>query len=176
MYFTSNDGSENMFVYQPTLDTLELKKEKGTYYVLSWKSSGVYNSKLKPLYTASVHSLKHFGCQMGLNFNEDPLDVEQNNYLTKISNVYIVYDLAAMSKIPLKSFELKNYLFGVTNIIKISDKDKWVFGGYGGADWWNFGNITARNVIFFGVDNSSSSYVDNLKNGFLILGNALVNL
>ena len=27
-FFTSNDGSQNTFVYQPTLDTLELKKAK----------------------------------------------------------------------------------------------------------------------------------------------------
>ena len=46
-----------MFVYQPTLDTLKLKKDKGTDYVLSWKSNGVYNSKLKPLYTAFLHSI-----------------------------------------------------------------------------------------------------------------------
>ena len=26
MYFTSSDESQDMFVYQPTLDTLELKK------------------------------------------------------------------------------------------------------------------------------------------------------
>ena len=30
IYFTSNDGSQNTFVYQPTLDTLGLKKDKGT--------------------------------------------------------------------------------------------------------------------------------------------------
>ena len=30
IYFTSNDGSQNTFVYQPTLDKLELKKDKGT--------------------------------------------------------------------------------------------------------------------------------------------------
>ena len=53
MYFTSTDGSEDTFVYQPTVDTLELKKDKGTDYVLSWKSNGVYNSKHKSLYTAS---------------------------------------------------------------------------------------------------------------------------
>ena len=34
IYFTSNHGSQNTFVYQPTLDTLELKKDKGTDYVL----------------------------------------------------------------------------------------------------------------------------------------------
>ena len=27
MYFTSNDGPQNMFVYQPTLDPLEFKKK-----------------------------------------------------------------------------------------------------------------------------------------------------
>ena len=26
IYFASNDGSQNIFAYQPTLDTLELKK------------------------------------------------------------------------------------------------------------------------------------------------------
>ena len=35
MYFTSEDGSQNMYVYQLALDTLELKKDKGTDYGLS---------------------------------------------------------------------------------------------------------------------------------------------
>ena len=29
---------------------------------------------------------------MGIRFDKDPLAVEQNNYLTNIINVYIVYD------------------------------------------------------------------------------------
>ena len=41
-----------MFVYQPKLDKLELKKYKGTDYVLDWKSKGVYHSKPKPLHNA----------------------------------------------------------------------------------------------------------------------------
>ena len=49
MYFTSNEWSQNTLAYQPTFDTLELKKDKGTDYVLSWKPKSVYNSKLKPL-------------------------------------------------------------------------------------------------------------------------------
>ena len=56
MFFTSNDGSQNTFVYQPTLETLELRKCKGTDYVLSWKSNAASNSKLKPLYTVFLHS------------------------------------------------------------------------------------------------------------------------
>ena len=34
---------------------------------------------------------------------------------------------------------------------------------------WRFGNYFARNVVIFGVDNSSSSHTDNQKNNFLIL-------
>ena len=34
---------------------LEFKKDKDTDYVLSWKSKGVYNSKLKTLCTAWCH-------------------------------------------------------------------------------------------------------------------------
>ena len=42
--FTRNDGSQKTYVYQTTFDTSELKKDKGTDYVLSWKSKGVFNS------------------------------------------------------------------------------------------------------------------------------------
>ena len=35
IYFTSNDGSQNTIAYQPALDTLELKKDKGADYVYS---------------------------------------------------------------------------------------------------------------------------------------------
>ena len=63
---------------------------------------------------------------------------------------------------------------GATNIVKNSDKDNWVFSGYGiafdGEGWWSFSNGADRNVIAFGVDNSSWSHVDNFKNNFLILG------
>ena len=43
IYFASNDGSQNKFVYQPETDTLELKREIDTGYVLSWKSKRVFN-------------------------------------------------------------------------------------------------------------------------------------
>ena len=50
IYFTSNDGSQNTFLYQPTLDISKLRKGKCTDYILSWKSKDVYNSRFKPLY------------------------------------------------------------------------------------------------------------------------------
>ena len=57
-------------------------------------------------------------------------------------------------------------MFRATNIVKDSDKEKYVYSGYGIA----FGNDLAKNVIIFGFDNSSSSHTDNLKNNFWVLG------
>ena len=41
---------------------------------------------------------------------------------------------------------------------------------FDGGGSWSFGNDFVRNVIIFGVDNSSSSHTDNHKNNFLVLG------
>ena len=60
-----------------------------------------------------------------------------------MTNAYIVHDLDNWPKIPFRKFTLKN---------------------------WNFGNGSARNVIIFGLDNSSSSHTDNSENNFLVLG------
>ena len=38
--FASNDGSQNTFVYQPTLRMLELKNNTCTEYILSWNLKG----------------------------------------------------------------------------------------------------------------------------------------
>ena len=45
--FFGDDGSQNIFVYQPTFTMLELNIGKVTTdYVIDWKSKGVYNFKL----------------------------------------------------------------------------------------------------------------------------------
>ena len=127
IYFTSNDGSQNTFDHQPTLHKLELNKDKGTDYVLNWKSNGVYNFKLKLLYTVVLYRMKLFGYRMRRKFYEDPLAVEQSSYLTKIVNVFIVYELNAWSRSPTSNFAFTNCLSGATNVVKNSDKEKCVY-------------------------------------------------
>ena len=56
MYLTSVDGSQNMFFYQPTSDTLELKKDKGIDFAVSSKSKGLCIFKLMTLYTIFLYS------------------------------------------------------------------------------------------------------------------------
>ena len=106
-------------------------------------------------------------------FDKDLLAVEQNNYLTKFENVYVIFDLDAGPRNPTNNFKFKNCLFRATNIVKNSDKEKCVCSGYGitfdSAGSWSFGNDFARNVIIFDVDNSSLFHCDNRKNNFSIL-------
>ena len=58
-------------------------------------------------------------------------------------------------------------------MVKNSDKEKYVYRGYGitldSAGSWSLDNGTARNVIIFSIDNSSSCHSDNHKNNFLVL-------
>ena len=66
---------------------------------------------------------------MAIKFDKDSLTVEENNYST----------------------EIVNCLFLATNIVKNSDKTRWIYSAYGitfdREGWWSFGNGTARNVI-----------------------------
>ena len=46
---------KNIFVYQQTFNTLELKEDNDSEYVIGWKSKGVYTCHLISLYTAFLH-------------------------------------------------------------------------------------------------------------------------
>ena len=52
-----DDGFKNMFVYQPTLNTFEFKKDKGTDYVIGWKSNGLFESKFLLLHGAFLPNI-----------------------------------------------------------------------------------------------------------------------
>ena len=99
-----------MFLYQPTFNVLEFKNSKSTEYIISWKSKGMFNSKLITLYGAFLPHRKYFKNKIGIQFNSTSSVIEQNNYTTKIVNVYIIYDLDNWAKNLLRNFTLKNCL------------------------------------------------------------------
>ena len=76
--------------------------------------------------------------------------------MSKIVNVYIVYDLDAWPRHLTKNFKFKNCFFGATSIVKNSYKVKYMYSGYGiifgSTGYWSFGNDIARNFIIFDVD------------------------
>ena len=94
--------------------------------------------------------------------------------MSKVVIVCIVYDLDAWPRNPTNNLKSKNCLFGAISIVKNSDREKYVYRGYGGtfdsAVLWSFNNGTGRNVIIFAAENSSSSHAGNRINTFLVLG------
>ena len=51
------DDFQNMSFYQPTFNTLELNKVKGTGFVIDWKSKVLFESKLLPLHGAFLPNM-----------------------------------------------------------------------------------------------------------------------
>ena len=68
-----------MFVYQPTFNVLKLKIDKGKEYITGWKSKGLYKSKPIALHDPFLPNVKYFGNKIGMQFNNTPLVIEQNN-------------------------------------------------------------------------------------------------
>ena len=62
----------------------------------------------------------------------------------------------------------------LVKLTRNADISKFIYNGrwtaFDGIGSWSFDNGTARNVVIFGADNSSSSHIDNPKNNFLVLG------
>ena len=81
---------------------------------------------------------------IGIKFDKDPLAIERDNYLTKIVNVHIAYDLHACPRNPTNNFNFKNCLLEAINIVINSDKEKYVCSRYGitfeSASSWSFDN------------------------------------
>ena len=88
--FFGDDGSQSIFAHQATLNTIGLKEDKSTEYVIDWKSKEIYTSKFTPLYTAFLYSINLSGYRTGMQFYNSVLVVAQNNYATKIVNAYIL--------------------------------------------------------------------------------------
>ena len=80
-----------MFVYQSTYNVIKYLNTS-TEYTTSWRSKGVYNTKLIAIKNDYLPNIKYFKYKIGIQFNNTPLIVEQNIYTSKIINVYIIYE------------------------------------------------------------------------------------
>ena len=125
IFFTCDDGSQGMFVFQPTFYTI-----KHVNNVSFRKSKWIYHSESKSLHELAL-VITSLGHKMELRFSNGVLAVMQNNCKTTIANVYIVYELDTWPRYVLNNFSIKKCLFGATNIVKNSDKYKYVYTGYG---------------------------------------------
>ena len=64
-------------------------------------------------------------------------------------------------------------MFGTVKLVRNAIKSKFTYNVWGiafyGKGHFSFDDDSVRNVVIFGVDNSSSSHIDNRINNFLVL-------
>ena len=111
--------------------------------------------------------LDYVGSKITVKFSGDCLKQEKITFSHgKILNNYIVYEIQKSVNISDYAM-LENCLFGAVNLTKHVDADKYKYSGYGiGFDrkgFFSIGDEIGRNVIIFGVDMSSSSFINNNK-------------
>ena len=76
----------------------------------------------------------------------------------KIVNIYNVYEIER--SVNISSYpKLGNCLFGAFKLTKHFDVDLYKYCGYNRKEFFSVGDEVGRNVVNFGVDMSSSSYI-----------------
>ena len=67
--FFGGNGFQNMFMYQTTFSTLELKRTKLLNIILDGNWKGISNSKLTQLHCAFLPGIKYFLSKLGIQFS-----------------------------------------------------------------------------------------------------------
>ena len=112
---------------------------------------------------------------LGAKFNGNFLINDNFSALRKVINLYISFNLHAWSRYLNTKFTLVYCLFEAMRMTKASDPDKYGYSGYGTGfnECSQFSlpdSSWDKNIICFGVNISSSVYVDNKNNNILVLG------
>ena len=148
------------------------------YYIYYWESKGLTDEKINSIKTSNhsiTPNLDYYGTKTKLEFNGSCLKQGSVTYNhEKIVNIYIVYEIS--KSINISNYPaLENCLFeAAVSLNKNAGIDKYRYSGYGirfdRKGSYSIGKEVGKNVIIFGADMISSSYIDNKKKDILILG------
>ena len=119
--------------------------------------------------------------RMNVEFNDNYLvqnkALQPNN--NKVVNIYVVYELDVISSTRNIDYTIQNALFGAIRIGKNDGSSKNKYKGYDicfdeGVEF-SIGNIVdSKNVIVFGVDESSVNHANNKANNIYVMGKYFV--
>ena len=112
----------------------------------------------------------------GNHFQQNKVIIPNNN---NVINIYCVYQIEPISSSRDDTFTVQNALFGAMQITKNADTSKYKYKGYGicfdEVGTFSKENINnGRNVIIFGVDESSLVHANNKANNIYVMGDLLV--
>ena len=150
--------------------------------ISTWKSTGIFNYLGNSNMNAVGHSksvlpeLKNDGRMhislSGNHFQQNKLIIPNNN---NVINIYCVYKIDSIASTRDDTFTVQNALFGAMEITKNADSSKYNYKGYGicfeEGETFSKGNINnGRNVLIFGVHESSLVHANNKANKVYVMG------
>ena len=169
---------KNNLVYEcksSSINTTNINK------ITTWKSTGSLSNNMIAVKNASGDLPKlelvddYYVHLSGNHFQQIKEDMSNNIGIS----IYCVYKLDSISSSRDDTFTVQNALFGAMQITKNADASKYKYKGYcicfdeGGS--FSKGNISnVKNVIIFGVHESSLVHQNNKANNIYVMGDLFV--
>ena len=149
--------------------------------ISTWKSTGSFSNNMIAVKNAreNLPKLEIFNDYhvhlSGNHFQQNKEDM-LNNFGV---NIYCVYKLDPISSSRDDTFTVQNALFGSMKITKNADTSKYKYKRYGicfdEGGSFSKGNVSnSRNVLIFGVDESSLVHANNKANNIYVIGDLFV--
>ena len=177
---------QSYLVYNCKLGSFDFNAIK----ISTWKSTGIFNhfnsSNMNAVGDASgdLSDLKGNGeiyvYLSGNHFQQNKVNIPNiNNNNNNAINIYCVYQIEPISSSRDDTFTVQNALFGAMQITKNADTSKYKYKGYGicfdEGGSFSKGNISnGKNVLIFGVDESSLVHANNKANNIYVMGDLFV--
>ena len=156
--------------------------------ITTWKSTGIFNylgnSNMNAIADSGgdLPGLKNDGrlhvYLSGNHFQQNKVIIPNNN---NAINIYCAYQIEPIANSRLSDFTVQNALFGAMQITKNIDTSKYKYKRYGicfdEGGMFSKGNINnGRNVLIFGVDESSLAHANNKANNIYVMGDLFVQV
>ena len=133
--YIDEDGALNYYAFQPLFKYLEAAHVGNITHILSWKSRGLHDTKIKAIVTINyllnlrinIYDMGKIRIKFNGSFlNRFPPTMPHRN----VVNIYIVYEITSDYK-DINYPTLENCLFGSVKLTKNADIDKYEYFGYG---------------------------------------------
>ena len=180
---------KNHYVYECKSSSFNITASSNSinFNTNTWKSTGLFSTSSNNMIAIKNASgnLPRLGVVdnyyvnlSGNHFQQDKTNLF-NTYNNGSTNIYCVYKLDSISSSRDSTFTVQNALFGLMQITKNADANKYEYKGYGicfdEGGTFSKGNVTnGRNVLIFGVHENSLTHANNKANNIFVMGDGFV--
>ena len=154
--------------------------------ISTWKSTGIFNylgnsninavGDSKSVLPELKNDRRMHVSLSGNHFQQNKVIIPNNK---NVMNIYCVYEIDPIAFTRGDTFTVQNALFGAMEITKNADTSNYKYKGYGvcfdEGGTFSMGNINnGRNILIFGVDESSLVHSNNKANNIYVMGDGIV--